>query len=292
MFACRELCLRMQRANAEPRDAPHARFLDTGESSAAWNMAVDELLFESCQAHLRNNRPPEEAPVTFRVYAWSPPAISLGRGQPAERDIFLGRLADEGIDICRRLTGGRAVLHDCELTYSIIGSQALLGDAIEETYRRISQGLAEGLASLGAQVELAPPSGSAYASQGSCFATASVWEIAIGGQKMVGSAQCREGGAVLQHGSILLRSSEERLASLLKPRGAERLLSRRAHAIGLWEILGEEIPFGDVADALKAGLEKVLGFRFSPRALSEVENARALKISRARYENEEWTLAR
>ena len=292
MFARRELCLRMQRANAEPREIPHARFLDTGESSAAWNMAVDELLFESCQAHLRNNRPPEEAPVTFRVYAWSPPAISLGRGQTAERDIFLGRLADEGIDICRRLTGGRAVLHDCELTYSITGPEIFLGDTMEETYRRISEGLAEGLMSLGAQVELSAPSGSAYASQGSCFATASVWEIAIGGQKMVGSAQCREGGAVLQHGSILLRSSEERLASLLKPRGAERVLSRRARAVGLWEVLGEEISFRDVADASKAGLEKVLGFRFSPRALSEVENAGALKISRTRYENEEWTLAR
>ena len=282
----------MERTDSEPREIPHARFLNTGEASAAWNMAVDELLFESCQAHLKNNQPPEEAPVTFRVYAWSPPAISLGRGQAAERDIFLEKLAGQGIDICRRLTGGRAVLHDCELTYSITGSQALLGDAIEETYRRISQGLAEGLASLGAQVELAPPSGSAYASQGSCFATASVWELAIGGKKVVGSAQCREGGAVLQHGSVLLRSSEERLASLLKPRGTDRLLPRRAHAIGLWEILGEEISFRDVAEALKSGLEKVLGFRFEPNALSVIESSKVSEISRARYENREWTLAR
>lgn len=282
----------MEPANPEPREIPHARFLNTGESTAARNMAVDELLFESCRAHLREGRPPEDAPITFRVYAWSPPAISLGRGQAAERDIFLERLADEGIDICRRLTGGRAVLHDCELTYSVTGPQALLGDAIEETYHRISRGLAEGLAALGAQVELAPPSGSAYASQGSCFATASVWELSIGGKKMVGSAQCREGGAVLQHGSVLLRSSEERLASLLKPRGGERLLTRNAHAVGLREVLGEEISFREVAEALKAGLEKVLGFRFLPAALTSAENARALEISRSRYENREWTLAR
>ena len=275
-----------------PKDAPLARFLNTGEASAAWNMAVDELLFESCRAHLREGRAPREAPLTFRVYAWSPPAISLGRGQAAERDIFLERLEDEGIDLCRRLTGGRAVLHDCELTYSVTGPQALLGDAIEETYRRISLGLAEGLAALGARVELAPPSGSAYASQGSCFATASVWELAIDGKKMVGSAQCREGGAVLQHGSVLLRSSEERLASLLKPRGTERLLSRLAHAVGLWEVLGEEVPFDEVADALKAGLEKALGFRFSPGGLSSAENERVLEISSVRYENREWTLAR
>ena len=292
MPAGRKLRLRMEPANPELGEIPHARFLNTGESTAAWNMAVDELLFEGCRAHLREGRPPEEAPLTFRVYAWSPPAISLGRGQAAGRDIFLERLADEGIDICRRLTGGRAVLHDCELTYSVTGSQALLGDAIEETYHRISLGLAEGLAALGAQVELAPPSGSAYASQGSCFATASVWELSIGGKKMVGSAQCREGGAVLQHGSVLLRSSEERLASLLKPRGGERLLTRNAHAVGLREVLGEEISFRDVAEALKAGLEKVLGFRFLPAALTSAENARALEISRSRYENREWTLAR
>ncbi len=282
----------MEPANPEQQQIPHARFLNTGESTAAWNMAVDELLFEGCRAHLGEGRPPEEAPLTFRVYAWSPPAISLGRGQNAERDIFLERLTDEGIDICRRLTGGRAVLHDCELTYSVTGPQVLLGDAIEETYRRISLGLAEGLAALGAPVELAPPSGSAYASQGSCFATASVWELAIDGKKMVGSAQCREGGAVLQHGSVLLRSSEERLASLLKPRGAERLLSGHAHAAGLWEVLGEEISFHEVAEALKAGLEKVSGFRFLPNPLTSTENARALEISRSRYENREWTLAR
>ncbi|MCE2451861.1 MAG: lipoate--protein ligase family protein [Nitrospinae bacterium] len=283
----------MERKDSELQEIPHARFLNTGESTAAWNMAVDELLFESCQAHLREGRPPGEAPFTFRVYAWSPPAISLGRGQAAGRDIFLERLADEGIEICRRLTGGRAVLHDCELTYSITGPQALLGDAIEETYHRISRGLAEGLAALGAQVELAPPSGSAYASQGSCFATASVWELAIGGKKVVGSAQCREGGAVLQHGSVLFRSSEERLAGLLKPRkGVERMPSRQVHAIGLWEVLGKEIQFDDVADALRAGLEKVLGFRFSPGTLSDIEIVRVLEISDARYENREWTLAR
>ncbi len=183
-------------------------------------------------------------------------------------------------------------MHDCELTYSLTGPESLLGEAIEETYRIISEGLADGLSSLGAQVEMAPPSGRAYASQGSCFATASVWELAIDGQKVVGSAQCREEGAVLQHGSVLLRSSEERLATLLKPRGGGRPLSPRSHAVGLCEILGEGISFHDVADALKAGLEKVLGFRFHPGALSDFENARAWEISRARYEKQEWTLTR
>ncbi len=272
---------------------PRARFLNTGAAPAAWNMAVDELLFARCRDHLESARPRREAPIAFRVYAWSPPAVSLGRGQAACRDILLDRLAEEGVHVCRRLTGGRAVLHDCELTYSLTGPEDALGDGIGETYRRISAGLAAGLASLGVPVELSPPSGSAYASQGSCFATASAWEIGVDGQKVVGSAQCREGGAVLQHGSVLLRSSEGRLAAFLKPRGGGRSPSSpRAHAAGLWEILGEEVSFDEVADAVKAGLERALGFRFHPDALSDAENAAAREIARARYENREWTLAR
>lgn len=278
------------RSEPEPPEISRARFLNTGAAPAAWNMAVDEALFKRCQAHLKSGRVPREAPLAFRVYAWSPPAISLGRGQAAGRDVFLERLAGEGIDLCRRLTGGRAVLHDCELTYSITGPEALLGATIEEAYRSVSEGLAGGLASLGARVELSPPGGSAYASHGSCFATASVWEIAVGGRKMVGSAQCREGGAVLQHGSVLLRSSEERLAGLLRPRGAGG--APRAHAVGLREVLGEEVSFGEVAGALRAGVERALGVRLHPDALSEAERAEARKAARARYESRAWTLAR
>lgn len=275
-----------------PPETPRARFLNTGPAPAAWNMAVDELLFARCRERLESGLPPGEAPVAFRVYAWSPPAVSLGRGQAACRDILLDRLAEEGVHLCRRLTGGRAVLHDCELTYSLTGPEEALGGGIGETYRRISRGLAAGLAGLGARVELSPPSGGAYAAQGSCFATASAWEVGAGGQKVVGSAQCREGGAVLQHGSVLLRSSEGRLAAFLKPRGGGRAPAPRPHAAGLWEILGEEVSFDAVAGALKAGLEGVLGLRFHPSALSDAERAAAREIARARYENREWTLAR
>ncbi len=278
----------MERANP----GPHARFLNTGAAPAAWNMAVDELLFGRCRERLRENAPPAQIPLVFRVYAWSPPAISLGRGQAAERDIHVERLAEEGIEICRRLTGGRAVLHDCELTYSVTGPEAVLGESIEKTYRAISAGLAAGLAALGAPVALTPPNGSAYASQGSCFATASVWEIAVGGRKMVGSAQCREGGAVLQHGSVLLRSSEARLASLLKSRGAGRITQTPAHAVGLWEVLGAEVAFDEVADALRRGLAGALNLRFEERALSSEERAAASGLARGRYADSAWTLAR
>lgn len=276
----------------------NTRFLDTGAESAAWNMAVDEVLLENCRAHIAAGHPPEEAPLAFRVYAWSPPALTLGRGQAAERDVDMARLEEEGVDLCRRLTGGRAVLHDQEITYSVTGPGALLGDTIEESYRRISAGLAAGLERLGAPVEFAPPGGRAYASQASCFATTSVWELSIGGRKVAGSAQCREGGAILQHGSILLISPEARLARLLKPRGGgprgkkTRAAAPEDRAVGLCEAMGREVGYAEVAAALRGGMAEALSAPFPEEPLSAGERARAGEIAERRYRNPAWTLER
>lgn len=265
------------------------RYLDTGAKSAAWNMAVDEVLLDNCRAHLASGAPAGDAPFVFRLYAWSPAALTVGRNQSAGRDVFIERLSGEGVDLCRRLTGGRAVLHDREITYSITGAGAILGGTIEESYRRISEGLAAGLRRLGAPVEFAPPSGRAYASQPSCFATTSVWELSIGGRKVAGSAQCREGGAVLQHGSILLHSPEERLASLLKIRAGGG--SQAEHAVGLCDVLGREVSYGEAAIALRAGMEEVFG-PLVEEPLSEAERARSGEIHASRYGTSEWTLGR
>ena len=274
----------------------NTRFLDTGAQSAAWNMAVDEVLLENCRPHIAAGHSPEEAPLAFRVYTWSPPALTLGRGQAAERDVDMARLEEEGVDLCRRLTGGRAVLHDREITYSLAGPEALLGDSIEESYRRISAGLAAGLARLGAPVEFAPPSGRAYASQASCFATTSVWELSIGGRKVAGSAQCREGGAILQHGSILLISPEERLARLLKPRGGKPRgggpRGGEDRAIGLSEAMGREVGYAEAAAALRWGMAEALSAAFPEVPLSAGERVRAGEIAERRYRNPAWTLDR
>ncbi|MBI2178168.1 MAG: lipoate--protein ligase family protein [Candidatus Tectomicrobia bacterium] len=278
----------------EPRRPP-GRFLDTGAAPAAWNMAVDEVLLDACRAGLSGPRASEGLGAALRVYAWSPPALSLGRGQSAGRDVRLEVLEREGIGLCRRLTGGRAVLHDRELTYSLTGPEALLGRSIGETYRRVSEGLLVGLRRLGVPAGLASPAapraGGAYASHGSCFATASVWELAAGGRKVVGSAQCRAGGAVLQHGSVLLRCQEERLAALLRPRGKGGV-PVRPYAVGIEEILGREVAFRELAAALREGLEGALGMAFREAALTPAERARAEALARERYGNPAWTLAR
>lgn len=277
------------------------RFLDCGPARGAWNMAVDEVLLDNCRSHLASGGPPGEAPFTFRLYAWSPAALTLGRNQSARRDVFIERLSKEGIDLCRRLTGGRAVLHDREITYSVVGSEALLGDTIEESYRRISEGLAAGLGRLGISAEFAPPSGGAYASQPSCFATTSVWEISIGGRKVAGSAQCREGRAILQHGSILLDSPEDRLASLLRARSSGesqaretsqvRETSQADHAAGLCEVLGREVSYREAALALRGGMEETFG-SFLDEPLTGEEAERARKAERRRYADSAWTMGR
>lgn len=266
------------------------RFLDTGAAPGAWNMAVDEMLYTACQRALASGTPPEKAPFVFRLYAWSPAALSLGRGQRAERDVRLEKLEEEGIDLCRRLTGGRAVLHDRELTYSVTGPAALLGEDVQQSYHRLSAGLAAGLRKLGAPVEIAPPVTPAYAAQPSCFATTSVHEIAVGGKKVVGSAQCRGGGAVLQHGSILLHSPEERLVRLLRARNGKA--PPTGFATGLCAVLGREVGYEEAAAAVRAGMEEALERPFTGAPLTPAEEVRAGALAESRYASASWTLAR
>ncbi|MDA0999600.1 MAG: biotin/lipoate A/B protein ligase family protein [bacterium] len=266
------------------------RFLDTGAAPGAWNMAVDEVLYTACQRALAEGAPPEKAPFVFRLYAWSPAALTLGRGQRAARDVHLEKLKEEGVDLCRRLTGGRAVLHDRELTYSVTGPAALLGEDVRQSYCRLSEGLAAGLRKLGAPAEIAPPLVPAYAAQPSCFATTSVHEIAVGGKKVVGSAQCRGGGAILQHGSILLRSPEERLARLLRARSGTA--PPTGFATGLSDVLGREVGYEEAAAAVRAGMEEALGGPFVDVPLTPEEQSRTDALAQSRYASAAWTLAR
>lgn len=162
-------------------------------------MAVDTVLAESVRA----GQPP-----VLRFYAWSPPCLSLGRNQPAAGRYDVDSIRAAGVDVVRRPTGGRAVLHDRELTYSIAVPDRLLGTA-KSTYLAVNAALLRGLAGLGVAAELqansaAPP----VPSTDPCFAEPVDGEIVAGGRKLAGSAQLREAGVILQHGSIPLRYSE------------------------------------------------------------------------------------
>src|SRR5213080_2764433 len=187
------------------------RLLLDKPASGAWNMAVDEVLLDGVAAGA--------APPTLRFYEWVPACLSLGYFQPFSV-VNLDGCRGLGIDIVRRPTGGRAILHDRELTYSVALPASILGhDAgILPSYRRLSLALQAGLQRLGIDVSLAPESEApTRAAHGpACFDRPSAHEILLRGRKVVGSAQVRRAGALLQHGSIVIEPRIETLVACLR----------------------------------------------------------------------------
>lgn len=153
--------------------------------------------------------------TTLRVYEWDRPTLSLGRNQPARDAYDLPQVAQRGIGLVRRPTGGRALLHAREVTYSV--TAPITHEPLRAMYHRTNALLLRALRSLGVNVELASPFERAPApSLAPCFDQPTAGEIVLGGRKLVGSAQWRHGGAVLQHGSILLADDQPLIASLLR----------------------------------------------------------------------------
>ena len=165
----------------------------------AVNMAWDETWAAWC--------PPDRA--VLRFYTWERPTLSFGRNEPAVDVYDADGIAERGWDLVRRPTGGRAVLHHRELTYSVIIPMRALGTA-RETYRAINEGLAAGLQALGVPASLAGDSGADVLAldAGPCFAAPAPGEVVARGRKLVGSAQVRVGRVLLQHGSILLENDQ------------------------------------------------------------------------------------
>lgn len=193
------------------------RFLDTGASSGDFNMQADAVLLDAVGAG--------RSPSVLRLYRWEPPAISLGYNQDPRRELDLQRVRSAGIDVVPRLTGGRAVLHWEELTYSVICREGCgrLGASPGAAYREIGGALVAGLRAFGAPVDLhrqeAGQGGRSApdAPKPPCFASTSKWEVTCRGRKLVGSAQRRIRGAILQHGSILTGPRHLLLGGFLRP---------------------------------------------------------------------------
>jgi len=277
-------------------DAPRA---------GAWNMAIDEALLLE---HAAGKTPP-----TLRFYRWDPAAVSLGYFQDPATEVDQGACRSLGIAVVRRPTGGRAVLHDREVTYSVVVGGRRLPGSVVETYRRLAEGLVLGLRALGAEAVLAPekatpekatPEGSGQA-LGACFEVPSSYEIIVGGRKVVGSAQVRRKGVILQHGSIPLVLDADRLARILgfPPAAAARI---RAKATGLKDVLGEGSASGggavargsgapsyeEVCRAVAEGLASALGIVFEPGYLRPEETALAERLVREKYGLAAWNLKR
>jgi lipoyl(octanoyl) transferase len=243
--------------------------VDPEPRTGAWNMALDEAIQDAVAAG--------DSPPTLRFYQWAPPAISLGKRQPAD-GVDLARCQRDGVDVVRRPTGGLAILHTDELTYSIatLPTDPRAAGAILDAYKRLSAGLVEGLRCLGVPAELNPinpygtPSGSA-----ACFEAPSAYEITASGKKLMGSAQSRPAGRVLQHGSLPLVGDIVRVADYLSFASAAERAALRAHlgqrATTLHDALGRAVTFAEAAAALRDGFAAALCLDLAPGQLSSAE---------------------
>lgn len=262
------------------------RLIDDCPAVGPYNMAVDEAVLQSVTGGL--------APPTLRLYAWNPPWFSLGYGQKVS-DVDLARLHERGWGVLRRPTGGRAILHTDELTYSLAlpAGDALAAGTVIDSYRHISAALVAGLSRLGLQPQADRRAERSVSSGAVCFETPSHYEITVAGRKLVGSAQLRRGGAVLQHGSIPLSGDLARICDALTyPDEDAREAARhqvRARAITLSEALGREVTWADSADAIIQGFAETFDIVFTREPLAAAEQTRATHLAASLYASPAWT---
>jgi lipoate-protein ligase A len=278
--------------NAEAKAAyPRAiwRLIVDGEADGPSNMAVDEAILRAVAA---GNQPP-----TLRFYGWSPPCLSLGRNQPlADADLAACRAA--GIDVVRRPSGGQAVLHADELTYSVVLMQTdpRSEGGVLEAYRRISDGLLLGLEALGVvAVQAVGQRGGDHATTPICFETPSEYEVTVDGRKLVGSAQWRSRGGVLQHGSLPLFGDLTRIVRYVVMDEEEREEKQRrllGRVVTLEEAAGRRFTFEDAVEALTGGLARTLNLDLVREGLSDEERASARSLRQSRYTAHDWTAGR
>ncbi len=254
-----------------------------------WNMAVDEAIL---QGVMEGTSPP-----TLRLYAWAPPALSLGVHQPYT-DADPARLLARGWDVVRRPTGGRAILHTDELTYAVMAppdDPRVQGDVLA-AYRRLSQALLWALRRLGVPADWETQR-DAYRTQGQhqavCFQVPAVYEITVAGRKLVGSAQARKVRGVLQHGTLPLTGDITRIVDALAfPDQAARERARRrlaARATTLHALLGQAPAWEEVARAVAEGFRQALNLDLVPGALSPQERRRAQALWAEKYGAQTWT---
>ena len=251
------------------------RLINSGPGTGSWNMAVDEAILEAC---IRGGVPP-----TLRIYSWQPPAISLGHFQPAEKALFMEACRAQGIEAARRPTGGRAILHDKELTFSITVPLSLMGtQGVMDSYRYLAGGILGMMRHLNVPAELVDrnsqsPHANAAATQkgtpAACFAVKARCDLMVYGKKIVGCAQVHRNEVVLQQNSLPFVIEAEKWQEVF-----QGMAGVGDEAIGLWEAARREVPFDEAAAALVAGFKEALGIKFVTGDLTEAERCRALEL--------------
>ena len=240
-------------------------------------MGIDEVLLRRAAA---------AGEAVLRVYAWSSPTLSLGRNQPARDEYDPAALAEHGVCVVRRLTGGRAVLHHREVTYSVTAPESF-GGSLRDAYLRINEILVDGLRLLGVGASIAKPAGRApVPSTAPCFEEPTEGELVLDGRKLVGSAQYREGGALLQHGSILVDDDQVLVGALLRSPVPPPPTPATLH-----QALGRVPGQAEVARAMFEAVRAREDVDASELLRDQVFSEQVAAAS-ARYRNEEWTWRR
>ncbi|WP_203288051.1 biotin/lipoate A/B protein ligase family protein [Metabacillus sp. cB07] len=272
------------------------RFIDSGNCSPAYNMALDEVLLEW---NSEGNFPP-----VIRFYGWNPATLSVGYFQKAEKEIDLEAVKRNGLGFVRRPTGGRGVLHDKELTYSVIVSEdhPEMPKTVTEAYRVISEGILQGFRELGLDAYFAVPrteeekQGLKNPRSAVCFDAPSWYELVVEGRKVAGSAQTRQKGVILQHGSILLDLDEDLLFSLFKypsDRVKERMQKNfKNKAVAVNALRETKVTIEEAKEAFRRGFEKGLNIKLESYKLTDEEHAAVMKLAAEKYESDEWNYKR
>lgn len=264
------------------------RLLHTPPSTGAWNMAVDESILE----HIYRG----ESKPTLRLYSWNPPCLSLGYAQSI-KDVDVERLRAHGWEVVRRVTGGRAILHTDELTYSVTGpaEEPVLAGGVLESYNRLAQALLHAVQSLSVPVEMKEHAlePATLNLNPVCFEVPSTYEITVDGKKLIGSAQARKKEGVLQHGSLPLTGDLTRICDALvfesesaRETAKERLIAR---ATTVESVLGVEAAWERAAQAFVRGFEAELGIQFERGEMSPSEIQRADELVKEKYAHPSWT---
>src|SRR5690625_5101735 len=252
-------------------------------------MAIDEalLIWHSEQ----------KIPPTLRFYGWKKPSLTIGHFQNAEKSIDFSGVTKYDCDFVRRLTGGSAVLHDDEITYSIIVSEThpKIPASVNEAYYILSQGLLEGYKTLGIHAEFAIPERQFLKDRTAvCFEKPAIYEMIVDGKKISGNAQTRKNGVLLQHGSIPMSFNSEMLFDLFNFSN-ERIRERQRNAFvkkatSINEIKQKKHSYEELKEAFLTGFKNSLHINLKPLTLSHKDWDEINEIANSKYRTDEWNL--
>ncbi|WP_368863301.1 biotin/lipoate A/B protein ligase family protein [Staphylococcus hominis] len=266
-------------------------FINTGSHDPYYNMAMDEALLNFVSRG--------EIDPVIRFYTWDPATLSVGYFQRLKKEIDIDKVKEKGFGLVRRQTGGRGVLHDKELTYSVIvpESHPNMPSTITEAYRVISEGLLEGFKLLGFDAYFAIPRSKEEREKlkqprsAVCFDAPSWYELVVEGRKIAGSAQTRQKGVILQHGSLLQDVDVDELFDMfifkndrLKEKMKKAFVDK---AVAINDISDRHISIEEMEKAFEEGFKKGLNIEFKPLSLTENQLAE-VKVLEEKYRSEEW----